>query len=144
MTINKSCIFSGTFLLFSFYAFCAVKLFFLFFKKNSGASPRVQPLPQEEVPEDGQEGAEVQAGQGVPKVLPDKERREFLQLIRYAGNGGANLNRISFTLLVSNFVFSFPYLDVDFKEKISHPHLSRKSSTLTNSKGKGKRCQLLQ
>ncbi len=46
----------------------------------------MQPLPQEEVPQDGQEGAEVQAGQGVPKVLPDKERREFLPLLRYAGN----------------------------------------------------------
>ncbi len=64
-----------------------LKLFFavflqkipLFFQKKKpflGASPRVQPLPQEEVPEDGEEGAEVQAGQGVPKVLPDKERRE--------------------------------------------------------------------
>ncbi len=50
------------------------------------------------------------------------------------GDGGANLSRISFTLLASNFDFSFSYLDVDFKEKIAHPHLSRKSSTLTNSK----------
>ena len=46
----------------------------------------MQPLPQEEVPENSQEGAEIQAGQGVPKVLPDEERREFFANNRICGN----------------------------------------------------------
>ena len=71
----------------------------------------------------------------VPWEKPGKERparRERERRVEVSG--GANLRRISFTLLASNFDFLFSYVDVDFKEKIQHPHLSRKSSTLTNSK----------
>ncbi len=67
-------------------------------------------------------------------LLRRRRTRKWLRRNNRIWDGGANLNRISFTLLTSNFYFLFSYLDVDFSAKISHPHLSRKSSTLTNSK----------
>ncbi len=69
----------------------------------------------------------------MPQLQPRKGKREKHSILLRT-NGGANLSRISFTLLASNFDFLCSNVDVDLKEKIPHPHLSRKSSTLTNSK----------
>ncbi len=43
-------------------------------------------------------------------------------MLPFTQDGSANLSRIIYTLITSNFILLFLFLDVDFKAKILHPH----------------------